>query len=76
MLRAATVRAAALLGADDEIGAIKPGLRADLVVIEGDPLTFGDLGSRIRAVLKDGRVVTGDSTFGTPAGFAHELPGG
>jgi imidazolonepropionase-like amidohydrolase len=37
-LRAATSRAAELFGLDDR-GAITPGLRADLLLVEGDPTT-------------------------------------
>jgi imidazolonepropionase-like amidohydrolase len=58
-LRSATLRAAQLLGLAEEIGGVQPGMRADLVVVEGDPLAFGDLGSRIRTVMKDGLVVAG-----------------
>jgi imidazolonepropionase-like amidohydrolase len=59
-LRSATLRAAGLLGMTDDIGAVEPGKRADLVVVEGDPLAFADLGSRVRAVMKDGRLVSGE----------------
>jgi imidazolonepropionase-like amidohydrolase len=56
VLRAATSGNAAILGLDDR-GAIRPGLLADLVAVEGDPQA--DLG-RLRAVrwvMKGGRVV-------------------
>ncbi len=36
-LRAATTVAAAILGKDGELGAIRPGMPADLVALEGDP---------------------------------------
>jgi imidazolonepropionase-like amidohydrolase len=33
----ATSRAAECLGWQDEIGAVKPGMKADLLVVDGDP---------------------------------------
>jgi len=37
-LQAATANAAKLLGAADKIGAIRPGLDADLLLVDGNPL--------------------------------------
>ena len=56
-LRSATVVAAELMGWRDRVGAIEPGLFADLVAVEGDVLD--DLGrlSDIAVVVKGGRVV-------------------
>jgi imidazolonepropionase-like amidohydrolase len=52
----ATTRAAAeLLGVADKLGTIKPGKRADLVMVDGDPLEIDMLPQRIRAVYLDGR---------------------
>jgi imidazolonepropionase-like amidohydrolase len=62
VLRAATVNAAALLGEDD-LGAIRPGARADLLLLDADPLA--DLAAltrperHLRAVVQDGRTVVG-----------------
>ena len=58
ILRAATVNAAELFGMTGEIGVVAPGARADLLVLDGNPLE--DLGvlqdptRYLRAVLKDG----------------------
>lgn len=53
--RAITSTPAELLGVGDRVGALKPGLRADIVVFSGDPL---DLRSRVVAVYSGGsRVV-------------------
>ncbi|TVP74881.1 MAG: amidohydrolase [Gemmatimonadales bacterium] len=52
-LRAATVNGARALGMEDEIGRIEPGLRADLVVVSGNPL------EDIRATRNVTRVVSG-----------------
>ncbi|MFH1464899.1 MAG: amidohydrolase family protein [Pseudomonadota bacterium] len=38
VLRAATTRAAKLLGLAGELGAVRPGYAADLVLVDGDPL--------------------------------------
>lgn len=57
-LHAATASAAELMGLQDELGTIAPGRRADLVVLDGDPLDFDDYETRIEQVWKDGaRVV-------------------
>jgi imidazolonepropionase-like amidohydrolase len=60
-LHATTLSAAELMGLDAELGTIEPGKRADLVVLDGDPLVFDDYESRIEQVWKDGvRVVPFD----------------
>jgi imidazolonepropionase-like amidohydrolase len=56
-LAAATSVAARLLRIDGDRGWIRPGMRADLVLIEGDCRDLRDLGSRVRMVLMDGQVV-------------------
>jgi imidazolonepropionase-like amidohydrolase len=58
-LRAATATAAELLGVDGELGTIREGKRADLVLVEGDPLAIDSLSERIVAVFQDGRQVVG-----------------
>jgi imidazolonepropionase-like amidohydrolase len=58
-LVATTRTAAELLGLDGELGTVEPGKRADLVIVAGDPLSVVDLGSRVEAVYKDGRLVSG-----------------
>jgi imidazolonepropionase-like amidohydrolase len=59
--RAATSVAARLLGLEHEVGAIRPGLAADLLVIEGEELATDGLAERIVAVYRSGRHV-GPST--------------
>lgn len=56
-LHAATGSAAELMGLQDELGTIEAGKRADLVVIDGDPLVFQDYEGRIEQVWKDGASV-------------------
>lgn len=56
-LVATTSSAAELMGLDDELGTLEAGKRADLVVVDGDPLDLATLGERIEAVYMDGRRV-------------------
>ncbi len=55
-IRAATSRAADLLGAADRIGSIRPGRFADLVAVKGDPLTDTSQFSKVQFVMKGGKV--------------------
>jgi len=56
-LQAATINAAALLGASDRIGAIEPGHYADVVAVDGDPLAdIGAMG-KVVFVMKGGEQV-------------------
>jgi imidazolonepropionase-like amidohydrolase len=57
-LKAATSEAARLLRLDDDRGRIEPGLRADLVLLDGPDLDVTDLPGRTRAVWHNGRRVT------------------
>ena len=59
-LRAATIDAARLLGLDDRIGTLEPGKAADVLLIDGDPLTEPSLWrdpKRVALVVQEGRVV-------------------
>ena len=56
-LHAGTLSAAELLGLGSELGSLEPGKRADLVVVDGDPLDVRGLAERVRAVYQDGRAV-------------------
>ncbi|MDQ4088404.1 MAG: amidohydrolase family protein [Pseudomonadota bacterium] len=55
-IRSATVDAAELLGRSDQIGTITPGKDADIVAVEGDPLTNIRLLENVSFVMKHGRV--------------------
>jgi imidazolonepropionase-like amidohydrolase len=54
VLVATTATAAKLMGLQDELGTLQPGKRADVVVVDGDPLDLKTLPERIEAVYKDG----------------------
>jgi imidazolonepropionase-like amidohydrolase len=56
-LHSAALSAAELMGLAHELGSLEPGKRADLVVVDGDPLDVGTLAGRIRRVYQDGRLV-------------------
>ena len=61
-LRAATTNAAELLGKEKELGAIAPGYFADLVAVEGDPLSDIDVAiNKVKWVMKGGAVVVDKS---------------
>jgi imidazolonepropionase-like amidohydrolase len=59
VLVATTSAAAQLLRLDGELGTLEPGKRADLVVVDGDPLDFRTLSEGVRAVYMDGALVAG-----------------
>ncbi len=56
-LRTATTNAAAALGLEGRLGCISPGAAADLVVLEGDPLTDIRNTQKIHSVIRGGRIV-------------------
>jgi imidazolonepropionase-like amidohydrolase len=60
VLRLATRNGAEALGIADEVGTVEPGKRADLVVLEADPLADIANTRRITQVLLGGRVHTPD----------------
>jgi imidazolonepropionase-like amidohydrolase len=59
ILAAATSGAAAAIRLDRSLGALRPGLRADLVALDGDPLEDVGAYARVRWVMRDGVVVRG-----------------
>ena len=56
-IRAATVNAARAFGIADSVGTLAPGMIADLVAIEGDPLSDPTALERVRLVMKAGQIV-------------------
>jgi imidazolonepropionase-like amidohydrolase len=55
-IRSATVDAATLLGQADRIGTIEAGKDADIIAVEGDPLTNVRLLENVGFVMKHGRI--------------------
>lgn len=56
-IRAATSTAARLLGIEADVGTIEPGKRADLILVDGDPLQDLRLLAHPRLVMQAGRLV-------------------
>lgn len=61
-IRSATLHAATLMGWEDRIGRIEPGLYADLFAVAGNPLDDVRLLEDVRFVMKGGEVVRDDVT--------------
>jgi len=57
ILRMATSEAAVALDIDDRLGTIEVGKLADLVIVDGDPLSDIEALGRVRLVVKEGRIV-------------------
>jgi len=55
-LKAATLNAAELLGMENQIGKIAVGMSADMIAVEGDPLTNISAIRNIKLVMKSGKV--------------------
>ena len=56
-LQAATINASQLLGIADQVGTIEPGKAADIVAVNGDPLTDIKAVNNVVLVMKGGEVV-------------------
>jgi imidazolonepropionase-like amidohydrolase len=57
ILRAMTGNAARLLGVEKQRGALRAGLAADVIAVDGDPLADPSALTRVRFVMKDGKIV-------------------
>jgi imidazolonepropionase-like amidohydrolase len=57
IIRAATINAATLLGAESALGSLEASKLADIVAVEGDPLKDITELERVRFVMKGGKVV-------------------
>jgi imidazolonepropionase-like amidohydrolase len=56
-IQAATIHAADLLGWSDRVGTLEKGRYADLIAVDGDPLTDVRVLENVRFVMKGGAVV-------------------
>ncbi|OON69448.1 metal-dependent hydrolase family protein [Hymenobacter sp. CRA2] len=57
IIRAATLNGAELLGLKTKIGALEPGFAADLIAVDGDPLSDITALENVRFVMKGGQVI-------------------
>lgn len=55
-IQAATLKAAALLGLENQVGTLNEGAYADLIAVQGNPLENVSLLENIGFVMKDGEV--------------------
>jgi imidazolonepropionase-like amidohydrolase len=56
-IQAASINAATLLKKSDDIGSLKPGAFADIIAIEGNPLSDISLLENVNFVMKDGQII-------------------
>jgi imidazolonepropionase-like amidohydrolase len=59
-IQSATISAADLIGIPDKIGSLEPGRYADLIAVNGDPLSDVKVLESVKFVLKGGTVVKND----------------
>ena len=71
-LRAATVSPAAYFGLSDEVGRIREGAAADLVLLDGNPLEEISNTTRIHAVIRDGAYYSREDLDGLLSGVARD----
>jgi imidazolonepropionase-like amidohydrolase len=57
---AGTTSAAELLGLTDKIGALKPGMLADVVAVQGNPIENIKATQSVIFVMKDGAILRND----------------
>ncbi len=76
-LKAGTINAAFALDMQDEIGTLEEGKRADILVVDGDPLT--DIAvlqdkKRLKVIMKDGVIVDTKTPLPEPKIYPWEKP--
>jgi len=59
-IRAATTEAAVLIGIDKKAGAIEPRSFADIIAVEGNPLTDIQAMGRVKFLMKEGKIYRND----------------
>ena len=74
VLRADLLHGARLLAWESAIGQLKPGFYADVIAVDGDPLTDISAVARVRFVMKDGSVVRNESRDEAHREIGHSAP--
>ena len=62
VLRADLINGARLLDWADQIGQLKPGFYADIIAVDGDPLTDISAVTRVHFVMKNGTIFRNDAS--------------
>ena len=75
-LKTATVNTAALLNAQADLGTIEPGKLADMVIVEGNPLTSIRDTAKVKKVIKNGEIFTVEELLHTPRPTSTAAGGG
>jgi hypothetical protein len=75
-LKTATVNTATLLNAQNDLGTIEPGKLADMVIVDGNPLTNIRDTTRVKRVIKNGDVLTLEELLNTPRPTSTAAGGG
>lgn len=57
-LKAVTINGAILCGIEKEAGSISPGKNADIIAIEGNPIQNIEALKRVKAIIKQGQIIT------------------
>jgi len=73
-ITAATRNAALTLGVANDLGRVRAGALADLIVVDGDPLQDIRNTLRIHMVIKHGRVVEREALLRSPSGAQNNQP--
>ena len=68
VLRADLINGAKLLDWQDQVGQLKPGYNADIIAVDGDPLTDISAVTRIKFVMKAGTVYRNDTATAATKG--------
>ncbi|MFH0945065.1 MAG: CIA30 family protein [Planctomycetota bacterium] len=74
VLAMATRDAARFLGLGKELGSVRPGFAADLLLVEGNPLRRIEDSGKVVAVIRDGRQIRRDVIAGATRALAGEAP--
>jgi imidazolonepropionase-like amidohydrolase len=74
VIQTATTNAAELLGWSDRVGTLAPKMFADIIAVEGNPLTDITTLERVKFVMKGGVVVVSESSPGRAAGKSTTAP--